>query len=84
MIWIWFRARRKPSVRFFQCYLGAYGTLGNLAGPNVKGERIRLAFRVLDGDGAPLNDAMIELWQADVRASGVCPPTSRARACSRA
>ena len=26
---------------------------------------MELACRVLDGDGAPVNDAMIELWQAD-------------------
>jgi protocatechuate 3,4-dioxygenase alpha subunit len=31
----------------------------------LKGERIRLACRILDGDGTPVNDAMIEIWQAD-------------------
>lgn len=29
------------------------------------GERIRIEGRVLDGDGAPVPDAMIEIWQAD-------------------
>ena len=58
---------------FFHCYFAAYGTLGNIAGAQVKGERIRLAFRVLDGDGAPLNDAMLELWQADIGAFGRLP-----------
>jgi protocatechuate 3,4-dioxygenase alpha subunit len=29
------------------------------------GERIRIEGRVLDGDGAPVPDAMIEVWQAD-------------------
>ena len=59
---------------FFHVYLSAYyGALGNLAGPDTKGERIRLAFRVLDGDGAPLNDAMLELWQADVGGFGRLP-----------
>jgi protocatechuate 3,4-dioxygenase alpha subunit len=36
-----------------------------IAGEGVKGERVRLTCRVLDGDGVPLPDAMIELWQAD-------------------
>lgn len=36
-----------------------------IAGPQAEGERIWITFRVLDGDGAPLNDAMIEIWQAD-------------------
>ena len=50
---------------FFHLGLTANGALGCLAGPGAKGERIRLACRVLDGDGAPVTDAMIELWQAD-------------------
>jgi protocatechuate 3,4-dioxygenase alpha subunit len=36
-----------------------------LAGEEAKGERVWLKFRVLDGDGATVPDAMIELWQAD-------------------
>lgn len=36
-----------------------------IAGPQAEGERIWITFRVLDGDGAPLNDAMLEIWQAD-------------------
>lgn len=36
-----------------------------VAGKGVKGERVWLTFRVLDGDGVPVPDAMIELWQAD-------------------
>lgn len=36
-----------------------------MAGPDAKGQRVRLICRVLDGDGIPLNDAMIEIWQAD-------------------
>jgi protocatechuate 3,4-dioxygenase, alpha subunit len=38
-----------------------------IAGPLAKGERIWLKFRVLDGNGAPLNDAMLEIWQADAQ-----------------
>jgi protocatechuate 3,4-dioxygenase, alpha subunit len=36
-----------------------------IAGPNAKGERIWIEFRVLDGDGLPVDDAMLEIWQAD-------------------
>jgi len=36
-----------------------------LASNDVQGERMRLSCRVLDGDGIPVPDAMIELWQAD-------------------
>jgi protocatechuate 3,4-dioxygenase alpha subunit len=35
----------------------------------VKGERIWVTFRVLDGKGTPVPDAMIELWQADSEGS---------------
>jgi len=38
---------------------------GCLAGPEAKGERILLKCRVLDGDGALVNDALIEVWQAN-------------------
>jgi protocatechuate 3,4-dioxygenase alpha subunit len=36
-----------------------------VAGPHVKGEHAWITFRVLDGDGVPVNDAMLEIWQAD-------------------
>jgi protocatechuate 3,4-dioxygenase alpha subunit len=36
-----------------------------IAGDGTKGERMWLTFRLLDGDGLPVPDAMIELWQAD-------------------
>jgi protocatechuate 3,4-dioxygenase, alpha subunit len=36
-----------------------------IAGPDAKGERVRLICRVFDGDGVPVDDAMIEIWQAD-------------------
>jgi protocatechuate 3,4-dioxygenase, alpha subunit len=37
----------------------------DLARTNPKGERIAIEGRVLDGDGAPVPDAMIEIWQAN-------------------
>jgi protocatechuate 3,4-dioxygenase alpha subunit len=36
-----------------------------IAGQQAKGERVLLMCRVLDGDGIPVPDAMIEIWQAD-------------------
>jgi protocatechuate 3,4-dioxygenase, alpha subunit len=36
-----------------------------LAGAQTPGERIAIEGRVLDGDGAPVPDAMIEIWQAN-------------------
>jgi len=36
-----------------------------IAPPGVDGERIRVEGRVLDGEGASVADAMVEVWQAD-------------------
>jgi protocatechuate 3,4-dioxygenase alpha subunit len=36
-----------------------------MASDGAIGERIRLAITVFDGAGVPIEDAMIELWQAD-------------------
>jgi len=36
-----------------------------IAGPEISGERIIIAGRVIDGDGKPVPDAMIEIWQAN-------------------
>jgi protocatechuate 3,4-dioxygenase, alpha subunit len=49
---------------FFAVGIGPDG-LGTIAGPETRGERITLSIRVVDGDGQPVPDAMIELWQAD-------------------
>ena len=54
---------------FFHLCLTRDASTGCMALPEAKGERIRLACRVLDGDGVSVDDAMIELWQAD--AAGV-------------
>lgn len=40
-------------------------SITRMATPEVAGERIRLKCRVLDVDNAPVNDAMLEIWQAD-------------------
>jgi protocatechuate 3,4-dioxygenase, alpha subunit len=36
-----------------------------LTRPETVGERIRIEGRVLDGDGMPVPDAMVEIWQAN-------------------
>ena len=52
----------------------------SIAGPQmvdekIQGERIRITGQVLDGDGVPVPDAMIEIWQAD--AAGRYPDASQ-------
>ena len=37
----------------------------NLAGPGVSGQPITLGGRIVDGDGAPVTDALVEIWQAN-------------------
>ncbi|MBL8671719.1 MAG: protocatechuate 3,4-dioxygenase subunit alpha [Alphaproteobacteria bacterium] len=37
----------------------------DLVTPDAEGERIRIEGRVLDADGKPVSDALIEIWQAD-------------------
>jgi protocatechuate 3,4-dioxygenase alpha subunit len=39
----------------------------NLITPDATGTKIRIEGRVLDGDGMPIKDAMIEIWQADAQ-----------------
>ncbi len=52
--------------------VGPYYSIGltrlkkvDLAGPGVSGERITIVGRVLDGDGKPVPDSLIETWQAN-------------------
>jgi protocatechuate 3,4-dioxygenase alpha subunit len=37
----------------------------NLAGEGVSGERVTIQGRVFDGDGVPVRDAILEIWQAN-------------------
>ena len=36
-----------------------------IAGPGVKGERVVVQGRLLDGDGAGVSDGLVEIWQAN-------------------
>jgi protocatechuate 3,4-dioxygenase alpha subunit len=38
---------------------------GDLVTPDAVGERIRIEGRVFDGDGAPIDGTLFEIWQAD-------------------
>ena len=51
----------------------------NLVTPDASGTRIRIEGRITDGDGAPINDAMIEIWQADSHGRYASPRDKRSR-----
>jgi len=50
----------------------------NLVTPDASGERIRVEGRVFDGDGQPVPDAMLEIWQADSQGRFADPQDKRA------
>jgi protocatechuate 3,4-dioxygenase alpha subunit len=50
----------------------------NLVTPDASGERIRIEGRVLDGDGVPVVDSMLEIWQADAAGRYAHPADARA------
>jgi protocatechuate 3,4-dioxygenase alpha subunit len=37
----------------------------NLAGPTIAGERVEISGRIFDGEGQPVPDGVIEIWQAN-------------------
>lgn len=48
-----------------------------MCGADIDGERIRIEGQVLDGEGAVVSDAMIELWQADAQGRYAHPVDKR-------
>ena len=50
---------------YFAVGLTTNPALGTIAPPGVPGERITVVVQVFDCDGKPVQDSMIELWQAD-------------------
>ena len=50
----------------------------NLVTPDASGERIRVEGRVFDGEGQPVPDAMLEIWQADSQGRFSDPQDKRA------
>ena len=49
-----------------------------LAGPGVSGERIIITGRVLDADGVPVPDGIVEIWQANAHGKYAHPDDTRA------
>ena len=52
-----------PGAAGFDIYRLELGQ--DIAGPNAKGERIRVEGVVIDGTGSPVKDVMLEVWQAN-------------------
>jgi len=50
---------------FFHFGLTDKHSIGTIAEAQAQGERVRLRCRVLDGDGIPVDDCMLEIWQAN-------------------
>jgi protocatechuate 3,4-dioxygenase, alpha subunit len=48
-----------------------------LAPPGVAGERVRIEGRVFDADGNPVNDAAVEIWQANSHGKYASPEDSQ-------
>ena len=44
-----------------------YGELNNLVKDGTQGQRIYIRGRVYDRDGIGVNDAVVEIWQADAK-----------------
>jgi protocatechuate 3,4-dioxygenase alpha subunit len=57
---------------FFHIGLTALN-IADLAGPDVPGERVTIRGYVLDGDGMPVDDAVIETWQANAQGTYAHP-----------
>ena len=51
----------------------------NLAIANVAGERVTIVGRVLDADGAPVPDAVLEIWQANHQGKYAHPEDNQER-----
>lgn len=52
-----------PGAAGFEIYDQELGW--DIAGPNAKGERIRVEGIVTDGTGSPVKDVLLEAWQAN-------------------
>jgi protocatechuate 3,4-dioxygenase alpha subunit len=45
----------------------------DVAPPGAAGQRLRIEGRIVDGDGKPVNDAAVELWQANSQGKYASP-----------
>lgn len=53
-----------PEQSGYRAFRGLAGP-ALAADPAIAGRRVRVSGRVIDGQGQPLSDALIEVWQAD-------------------
>jgi len=56
----------------------------DLAPPGVAGDRVRLEGRVVDADGKPVNDAAVEIWQANSQGKYASPEDTQAQPAEKA
>jgi len=64
-----------PGAAGFSIFAQELGTV--IAGPETKGERIRVEGRVIDGTGAAVKDVLIEVWQANSQGKYAHPEDTR-------
>lgn len=50
---------------YFQIGMSGAREIPRIAGSGARGERVKLMCTIFDGEGARLDDAMIEIWQAN-------------------
>jgi protocatechuate 3,4-dioxygenase, alpha subunit len=56
----------------------------DLAPPGVAGDCVRLEGRVVDADGKPVNDAAVEIWQANSQGKYASPEDTQAQPVEKA
>jgi protocatechuate 3,4-dioxygenase alpha subunit len=65
---------------FFHLGCTEHASVGSLVTPVTQGERVHLVCRVLDGDGQPVPDAMLEIWQANAEGRYAHPEDTQQKA----
>ncbi len=55
-------------------------TTRNVAGRGVKGERVSIRGRLVDGNGAGVDDGLIEIWQANAQGKYAHPEDTQKKA----
>ena len=72
-----FQATTSQTVGpYFQIGLSRF-YIDDLTGPGISGETIGIEGRVFDGDGQPVPDGVIEIWQADAQGKYAHPEFPR-------
>ena len=51
-----------------------------IAGPGIKGERVTIQGRLLDGDGVGVSDGLVEIWQANAEGKYAHPEDPQKKA----